>query len=261
MANTITAKGGGIFADVWNSNLKIEDGAITSTRLASGAVTKDSLDPQLAKEIERIEKLQGALWELQEKQMVQPGDHVEYNSPDHCSEPCDGARGVVVEDFNLQENYATVNWISPGKEGVFPINPVTRWSLSRVPQGAAIMEEVGKLRNEQAEKLKCQQQQIIAMSLEKQALRSRLESTSAITLSLSEKFDLAMKKIEELEAAGKAQEARRVEDENLLPVLYKMSTREKIKAVAKQIAGTLGRAALSRILRNADLEWILSLFT
>lgn len=98
-----------------------------------------------------------------------------------------------------------------------------------------------------------------------QFMRDQQAAWEARNLTLEEKLESALHRINELERGSEEEitQAQEIEQRVVLPVLRQMGKRERIKTIATFVGKTALKAIITRIIKHSgiDLGWVLSLFT
>lgn len=175
--------------------------------------------------------------------------------------------GVVQDDPQHNNGWANILW----KE--CPFGMPNSWTdtaeLEAAPLGTLLEDHMEKAKqeqeikfDEQETKLILQETKITDLENDKTHLRDKMIHAESETDTLKTRFDLVLKRIEQLEGVGQHEEALEVERTSALPVLASMSKRQRIKTIAGSVIGVVGKQVAARIVNQSGLpQWIISLFT
>jgi len=172
-----------------------------------------------------------------------------------------GSFGIIVDDPRYSGPSVNVDW----KEntmmgGVTPPMYTNIDQIELAPMGQVLEDQMEKIRQDQGAKFQDQEQklyqqetQLASLEEDRAQLRHRLNVTQSETETLKTRFEMAIKRIEQLEGAGLVEEAREVERNECLPVLASMSKKQRIKTLALAIASVVGKQVVGRLANQSGL--------
>lgn len=255
----------------WASNLEGDD----SVHVRWDYVEDNCAHPEYALSASLLERQRDTalMYDLMQRK-IEEGRH-KFKVGDAVYNPSyPGSFGVLLDDPETGGGWVNIDW-KPPTYGMIPPYYCETKDLEPAPLGRVLEDQMQKIKDDQEQKfqeqrwqieqqetkLQTQETQLAILNTDKMLLEEALSQTKAETQSLASRFEMAIKRIEQLEGVGLEEEAREVERNEALPVLASMSKKERIKTLATTVAGVVGKQVLSRLANQSGLtQWIVNLF-
>ena len=237
-------------------------------------VENQNEQPPFSGEKEQIERQRDTslMYSLMDKK-IEKGGRKKFRVGDAVTHPSyQDSYGIVQDDPTYNNGWSNVywqdapygypgTWLNLEEVELAPLGKVLEDQMEKIKQDQQLKFDEQKFKIEEQEtKLLSQGTTLAALEDEKAFLRQNLSRTQSETERLAQRFEMAIRRIEQLEGAGMEEEALEVERNEALPVLASMSKGQRIKTLALTVGGVVGKQVLARIASQSGLtQWLVHL--
>ena len=237
-------------------------------------VENQNEQPPFSVEKEQIERQRDTslMYSLMDKK-IEKGGRKKFRVGDAVTHPMyQDSYGIVQDDPTYNNGWSNVywqdapygypgTWLNLEEVELAPLGKVLEDQMEKIKQDQQLKFDEQKFKIEEQEtKLLSQGTTLAALEDEKAFLRQNLSRTQSETERLAQRFEMAIRRIEQLEGAGMEEEALEVERNEALPVLASMSKGQRIKTLALTVGGVVGKQVLARIASQSGLtQWLVHL--